>query len=251
MGFFIYMGVLSKLKHEGHLDALESLSGASAGGLLGFLFLATKGDLSKVLDFTLEVPVKQIMKINIKNFLKDHGLVSTNKIRRVLSNACTKFMGCEDVTFEELYEWWPIKFHVSAYCVDLMKTVYFSVDSHPKLSVLDAVSASIAIPFLFTSLKMNDGWTYIDGGSAEATPAGPFLGLNDVLALKLAWSRPSPIQDFKTYALNILYSTMRLRAIYEVPTLDLDYGDSDIFDFGASNDGKLKMFLKGHALNFS
>ena len=44
---------------------------------------------------------------------------------------------------------------------------------------------------------------------------------------------------------------MRLRAVYEVPTLDIDLGDSDVFDFGASNDGKLKMFLKGHALNFS
>jgi predicted acylesterase/phospholipase RssA len=251
MGFFLYLGVVSKLKHEGRLDALEAISGASAGGLLGFLFLATKGDLSKVLDFALEVPVKQIMKPNIKNFLKDHGLVSTRKIRRVLSNACVKFMDREDVTFEELYEWWHVKFYVSAYCVDLMKTVYFSVDSHPKLSVLDAVSASVAIPFLFTSLTMIDGWTYIDGGSAEATPAGPFLGLGDVLALKLAWSRPSPIHDFKTYALNILYSTMRLRAIYEVPTLDLDLGDSDVFDFGASNEGKLKMFLKGHALNFS
>ena len=119
------------------------------------------------------------------------------------------------------------------------------------MSVIEAISATVAIPFLFTSVKMTDGWTYVDGGAAESTPAGPFLGLDDVLALKIAWSRPSPIKDFKTYALNILYSTMRLRAIYEVPTLDIDLGDSDVFDFGASNDGKLKMFLRGHALNFS
>lgn len=251
MGFFIYLGVISKLKNEGKLDSLDAISGASAGGLAGFLFLATKGDISKVLDFALEVPVKQLMKPNIKNFLKDRGLVSTQKIRRVLVNACQKFMGRDDVTFEELYTWWPIKFHVSAYCVDLMRTVYFSVDSHPKLSVLDAVSATVAIPFLFTSVKMSDGWTYVDGGSAETTPAGPFLGLGDVLALKLAWSRPSPIHDFKTYALNILYSTMRLRSIYEVPTFDIDLGDSDVFDFGASNDGKIRMFLRGHSLNFS
>jgi len=48
-----------------------------------------------------------------------------------------------------------------------------------------------------------------------------------------------------------LYSTMKLRAIYEVPTMDLELGDLDIFDFGTSNDGKLKMFMKGHATNFS
>ena len=50
MGFFLYLGVLSKLKQTGRLEDLEEISGASAGGLLAFLFLATKGDLSKVLD---------------------------------------------------------------------------------------------------------------------------------------------------------------------------------------------------------
>lgn len=250
MGFFLYLGVLSKLKQEGRLDNLEEISGASAGGLLGFLFLATKGDLPKVLDYALDVPVKQIMKPNLKNFMKNYGLVSPTKIRKVLSDACIKFIGQPDVTFEELYSWHPIKFHVSAYCVDLMKTDYFSVNSTPKLSVLDAVSATIAIPFLFSTVKIGE-WTYIDGGAAETTPSGPFLGKSEVLAMKLGWSRPAPVTDLKSYATGILYSTMKLRAVYELPTLDLDLGDQDVFDFGASNDGKLRMFMKGHATNFS
>jgi predicted acylesterase/phospholipase RssA len=250
MGFFLYLGVLSKLKQTGKLDALEEISGASAGGLLGFLFLVTKGDLPKVLDYALTVPVKQIMKPNLKNFMKNYGLVPPSKIRKVLSEACTTFIGRPDVTFEELYAWNPIKFHVSAYCVDLMKTDYFSVDSTPKMSVLDAISATIAIPFLFSTVKIGE-WTYIDGGAAETAPAGPFLGRGDVLAMKLGWSRPAPVTDLKSYATGILYSTMKLRSVYEVPTLDLDLEDSDIFDFGASNDGKLRMFMKGLVINFS
>jgi predicted acylesterase/phospholipase RssA len=251
MGFFLYLGVLSKLKQEGRLDDLEEISGASAGGLLSFLFLATKGDIPKVLDYSLGVPVKQVMKPNLKNFMKNYGLVSPNKIRKILSDACTKFMGRPDVTFEELYAWYPIKFHVSAYCVDLMKTDYFSINSTPKMSVIDAVSATIAIPFLFSTVKIGE-WTYIDGGAAETTPSGPFLGRSDdVLAMKLGWSRPAPVTDLKSYATGILYSTMKLRAVYELPTLDLDLGDQDVFDFGASNDGKLRMFMKGHATNFS
>jgi predicted acylesterase/phospholipase RssA len=250
MGFFLYLGVLSKLKQTGKLDDLEELSGASAGGLLGFLFLATKGDISNVLDYSLTVPVKQIMKPNIRNFLKNYGLVPPSKIRKVLSDACVKFIGRPDISFKELYEWNPIKFHVSAYCVDLMKTDYFSVDSTPHMSVLDAVSATIAIPFLFSVVKVGE-WTYIDGGAGETTPSGSFLGKNDVLAMKIAWSRPAPVTDLKSYSLGILYSTMKLRAVYEVPTLDLDLDGQDVFDFGASNDGKLRMFIKGHATNFS
>ena len=87
MGFFMYLGIVSKLKREGQLDDLEALSGASAGALIGFLFCLTKGDPTKALDFALSVPVKQIMKPNIKCLLKDYGLISHTKIRKVLVGA--------------------------------------------------------------------------------------------------------------------------------------------------------------------
>jgi predicted acylesterase/phospholipase RssA len=245
MGFFMYLGVVSKLKREGQLDDLEALSGASAGALIGFLFCLTKGDPTKALDFALSVPVKQIMKPNIKCLLKDYGLISHTKIRKVLVGACEFFVEKPDVTFQELYDLYPVKLHVSAYCVDFMKTVYFSVDTTPSMSVLDAVCASVAIPFLFSSVKLKDGWNYIDGGAAESTPGGPFLG-QEAFALKLAWNRLEKVKDLKTYAIGILYSTMKLRHAYDFPSLDLELHGEDMFDFGASNDAKLKMFLKGY-----
>ena len=244
MGFFVYLGVISRFKREGQLDDLEAVSGASAGALLGFLFCLTKGDPTKVLDFALNVPVKQIMKPNIKCLLKDYGLIPHTKIRKVLASACRSFIEKDDVTFQELYEFHSVKLHVSAYCVDFMKTVYFSIETTPTMSVLDAVCASIAIPFLFSSVKLKDGWNYIDGGSAESTPGGPFLG-QEAFALKLAWNRLEKVKDIKTYALSILYSTMKLRHAYDFPLLDLELPGDDMFDFGASNDSKLKMFLKG------
>ena len=245
MGFFMYLGVVSRFKREGQLDDLEAISGASAGALLGFLFCVTKGDPTKVLDFSLNVPVKHIMKPNIKCLLKDYGLISYTKIRKVLVDACRSFIEKDDVTFQELYELYPIKFYVSAYCVDFMKTVYFSVETTPTMSVLDAVCASVAIPFLFSSVKLKDGWNYIDGGAAEVIPGGPFLG-QEAFALKLAWNRLEKVKDLKTYALGILYSTMKLRYTYDFPLLDLELHGEDMFDFGASNDAKLKMFLKGY-----
>ena len=245
MGFFVYLGVISRFKRENQLDDLEAISGASAGALIGFLFCITKGDPTKVLDFSLTIPVKQIMKPNLKCLLKEYGLIPYTKVRKVLVDACKSFIGREDVTFQELYELYPIKFHVSAYCVDFMKTVYFSVDTTPTMSVLDAVCASVAIPFLFSSVKLKDGWNYIDGGAAESTPGGPFLG-QEALALKLAWNRFEKIKDLKTYGMSILYSTMKLRHEYDFPSMDLELFGDDMFDFGASNDNKLKMFLKGY-----
>jgi len=245
MGFFMYLGVISKLKREGQLDDLEAISGASAGALLGFLFCMTKGDPTKVLDFALSVPLNHIMKPNIKSLLKNYGLIPYTKIRKVFVGACQTFTGKDDVTFQELYDLYPVKLHVSAYCVDFMKTVYFSVDTTPSMSVLDAVCASVAIPFLFSSVKLKDGWNYIDGGAAESVPGGPFLG-QEALAMKLAWNRLEKVKDLKTYAISILYSTMKLRHMYDFPLMDLDLQGEDMFDFGASNDSKLKMFLRGY-----
>ena len=244
MGFFLFLGVLSRLKRDGQLDTLEAISGASAGALLGFLFCISKGDPTRVLDYALTVPVKQLMKPNIKCLLKNYGLISCSKIRKVLGEVCHTFIQKDDVTFQELYELYPIKLHVSSYCVDFMKTVYFSVDTTPTMSVLDAVCASVAIPFLFSSVKLSDGYNYIDGGSAEVVPGAPFIG-QDALAMKLAWNRLPEVKDLKTYAMSILLSTMKMRHVYEFPTLDLDVSDVDVYDFGASNDAKLRMFLKG------
>lgn len=241
MGFFMYLGVLSKLKKEGHFADLESISGASAGALLGFLFCVTKGDMTRILDFALSVPVKSIMKPQIKTLTTHYGLVSHERIRKVLVN----FLQRDDITFKELYEHFPLKLYVSSYCVDYMKTMYFSVDTTPNMSVLDAVCASISIPFLFSSVKIGDA-NYIDGGSAESVPGAPFLGReSDVLCIRFEWVPFTKIKDLKTYAISILYSTMNLRAHYEYPCIELSAGE-EVFDFSASSESKLRMFLKGY-----
>jgi predicted acylesterase/phospholipase RssA len=246
MGFFLYLGVLAKFKRDGRLDDLKEISGASAGALLSFLFCATKGDPSKVLDYALSVPVKQLMKPNIKSLLRDYGLVPSSKVRKILVGSCQKFFGKNDVSFRELYEWYPVKLHVAAFCVGRSQTVYFSVDTSPTMSVLDAVCASVAIPFLFSSVKLSDGWNYIDGGTSEYIPGGPFLGRTDVLALNLVWDSLTEVKDLKSYALNVLYSTMKMRYNYDYPSLNMTIPDGAAFDFSASNDAKIRLFLRGY-----
>ena len=241
MGFFMYLGVVSKLKKEGQLEDLEEISGASAGALLGFLFCVSKGDTTRLLDWTLGVPVKSIMKPQIKTLTTQYGLVPHTKVRKVLAD----FLQRDDITFQELYHHFPVKLHVSAYCVDYMKTTYFSVDATPRMSVLDAVCASIAIPFLFSSVRIGDA-NYIDGGAAEAVPGAPFLGREkDTMCVRLAWGVPGKVRDLKTYAISILYATMNLRANYDLPGLALE-ADPDVFDFSASGETKLRMFLRGY-----
>jgi predicted acylesterase/phospholipase RssA len=253
MAFFVHLGVISSMKHENMFDDLEEISGASAGSILAFLFIATKGDLAKILDYSISVPVKQIMKPNIRSLLKNYGLVPSDKLRKLFSEACEAFTGKSDMTFQELYEYNPIKLHVSTYCVDLMKTVYFSVDSAPTTSVLDALCASVAVPFLISGVKMKDGWNYIDGAIGEVIPAAPFIGKinSEIFAIRIGWGRLPEINSLKTYAVGILNTTFKNRPTYDVPLVDIDIKDIDIYDFGASNEAKLKMFLLGRGQKIS
>jgi NTE family protein len=249
MGYFAFLGALTRLKQVGRLDELEEISGASAGALLAFVFALAKGDTTKVLDFTLTVPIKQMMKPNIKSLLKDWGLISNSKLHTAFSDMTEKFTGKRTVTFKELYDWWPVKIHVASYCVNTSKTVYFSVDSSPNMNVVDAVCATIAIPFIISSAKLNDGWHYIDGAVAEAIPCGPFLSRQreDVLTLAFEWGHAPEIKDMKSYAMALITTQMRSRATYDFPILNLNSGDLDIYDFSLGQEQKLKLFMRGMA----
>jgi len=247
MGYFTFLGTLTKLKQAGRLDELEEISGSSAGALLAFVFALTKGDTTKVLDFTLSVPIRQMMKPNIKSLLKEWGLISNSKLHQVFSDMVEKFTGKRTVTFKELYDWFPIKIHISSYCVNTSKTVYFSVDSAPHMNVVDAVSATIAIPFIISSAKLNDGWHYIDGATAEAVPGGPCFNhpRDEVLVIAFEWGQMPEIKDMKSYAMALITTQMRSRAGYDFPILNVNSGDLDIFDFSLGQEQKLKLFMRG------
>lgn len=251
MGYFLYLGVFSKLKQEGYLNDLEEISGASAGGLASFVYVLFKGNIAEALDYSLTVPVASIMKPNIKSLLNNYGLAPSKKIRKILVDICKKITGKDDITFKELYDWNPIKLHLPAYCVDFMKTVYFNVDSTPDMSVLDAVTATVAVPFLVSPVKLKDGYNYVDGATVEAIPAGPFIGQTDTLAIRIDWGLLPEIKDLKSYAMSILYSSMKIRHVYEVPTHDIYVSDNNVYEFGASNENKLKLFMMGASQNFS
>jgi len=251
MGFYLYLGSLTRMSDKGHLKDLEEISGSSAGAIIGLMYCLTRGDMKKILDTSLKIPVNHLMRPNLKTLLTKYGLIPLGKIRKTFSDVCVTEASKDDITFKELFDFFNVKLHVSAYCVQLEKIRYFSVDTSPDMSVLDAVCASIAIPFLFSSIKLNDGMNYIDGGSIETAPGGPFVGKDDVLILKMSYDNwMIDVKDIKSYALNLLYATMKLRYTYSFPTFNI-ICEGDVFDFGASSESKLRMFTAGYAQEFS
>lgn len=248
MTYFAFLGALAALRDSDDLHNLEEISGASAGGLLAFFYIVTNGNIKSILDYSLDVPLKDVMKLNIRLFLKDFGFVSHTKVRKILVDTVQVYFGKEDVTFQELRELRPNmpKLYISAYCVNLGKTEYFSCDTNPTMSVLDAICMTIAVPFLFASVEW-DGRRYIDGGTLEETPAGPFIGKDEVKILRCTWSdKEFDTRNLKSYLASFFTITMQRRHTYTFPTINIDMSHFDFFDFGMSTETKLKLFSHGY-----
>jgi predicted acylesterase/phospholipase RssA len=249
MAYFAFLGAMGALRDCHELDNLEAISGASAGGLLAFFYVVAEGNIKTILDYSLDIPIKDIMKPNIRQFLKNFGLVSQRKIRNVIVDIISIFFSKKDLTFRELQDLRPTmpKVHISAYCVNLGRTEYFSCVSTPNMSVVDALCMTIAVPFLFATVE-HQGRKYIDGGTMEDTPCGVFVGSTDVKVMRTVWSETPEYdtRNLKSYITSILFTMMRMRSKYNYPFIDIDMTKIEIFDFGVSTEAKLKMFSFGY-----
>jgi len=246
MAYFVFLGALSALKDIEKINDIEAISGSSAGSILGLVYILARGNTKVVLDHSLQVPVGTIMKPNIRTFLKSFGLVQTSKLKKTFQGTVHHFLGRQDVTFKELYDHYPVKLYVSACCINLSVTHYFSVDTSPDMSVIDAICMSIAVPLLIETMEYGP-WRYIDGGTLEEIPCTPFIGQDEVAVICSGeLTAVTEIKDIKTYIQNFLFSVMKLRHSYPQFQRFSFNLDANIFDFGVSEEAKLKLFLFGY-----
>jgi predicted acylesterase/phospholipase RssA len=82
--------------------------------------------------------------------------------------------GAPATTFRDIRERFGRTLVVVATCLETGEAVYFGPDTTPEVSVLDAVRASMAIPFVIRPVSIA-GSNYIDGAFTDNTPFAPFL----------------------------------------------------------------------------
>ena len=203
MGLFAFMGSLSVID----LSKVKEVSGASAGAILG-LFICLGKTVEEIIEFCLKLDLKELTTMNLLSLITKFGLISHEPIKKVLKEFCG------DPTFSQLDK----KLYVTSFCVNKSETEYFSIDTTPDMSVIDAVCMSIAVPFLFETVKYNN-FTYLDGGTFESAPVMAFLNKdpNDVLILQLASNKVqvSEIKSLKDFIYNIIQLAINNRVIYK------------------------------------
>ena len=239
MAFYLFLGKLSQID----TSDVRAISGCSSGAILALLWVVLKGDIPEMLDLSLNVPIKSVMRPNIKNLLLNFGLVPFERVQKNLQTIFLKSFGKDDMTFGELHKVRPIDFYVATFCVDRCETVYFSWKSHPNQSVTDVVCASIAIPLLFSAVMIGP-WRYVDGAMHEEVPALPFVDRPpwETLAIQTTQAPPRPTKNLPSFIMNLFNSALRLRHKSHVQSYKLDTSKMDLFDFSAD---RLRLFCLG------
>ena len=242
LGYFAYLGAVNKLWDEGELKDLESISGASAGALVACMIAFNNFDFKKIIRDSLKVPLSGL-KPNIKTLLGSYGLIPTSQLKSMIVGTI------DDITFEELYKRFPIKIYLSAYCVQLAKMHYFSVDTHPGMLVSDALCMSVSVPFLFSSVKYGD-WNYVDGGTTESSPCGHLVNKDSILIICLKFDSIFKINGFTDYLKKIFVGYLQMRKRYPWPTIRIELGNTDVMDFEMSEKSKLGLYITGYHISY-
>ena len=240
MGIFSLIGTLKAL--EPKLVDVKEISGASAGSILALL-IARGMSVDEILDVALSLNIPEFVKLRIGSFFNKFGFVDLGPIREKLVEVCGG-----DPTFEEL----DMKIYVSAYCLNTSTTEYFSRDTHPKMKVIDAVCMSMAIPLIFACGKY-DGKTYVDGGTQEQYPMIPFLDKkpHEITCVKLKMDRvyQEEINNPRQYVEALIRSSLTNRTEYSKYTriIEINVGDTNIFDFNLSYEDKIRLYNIGYS----
>ena len=246
MGYYALVGAIHKLQETHKLTNLQEISGASAGALLGFMYCLYKGNMKQILEKSIDIDIESITKVNLQSFLNSYGFIDFTDIRNILQG-----LAGENLTMQELFTVSKIKLHISSYCVTEGKTVYFSVDTHPSAPVVDILCASMAIPFVFSSVQIHDK-LYVDGGLEEVIPATPFLSKKHehVKALEVNMKKGTHVKDIATFSKQILASLIKNRVQFQNINITLiNLEKYDVLDFKMKDITKIELYVKGYLTN--
>lgn len=237
IGYFSLIGAMNKLHDDGELDCLESMSGSSAGSLVCVMCAVYGFDFKQILKRSIEVNLK--FNYSIKNFITSYGLIDKQSVLCMM-NTCIP-----NITFQELYTKCPIKIYITSYCLEMKKNIYISVDTHPTLSIIDALYMSISIPLIFEPIRINN-LTYLDGGLIEDSPCSMLLDKDDIGILRLKYDSYIKCDTIYDYMMHMFETFLLNRKNYTYKTYAINLKSFNILNYKLSDSEKMKLFTHGY-----
>lgn len=194
------LGVLRYLYIEKKIINIKNISCNSIGSLFG-LIICLKIPIEDIEDLVKETTKENyyvLTKKNISNIFTDNGIFDISLILTKIKEYIEKKYNIKDINFIELSKKFGYNLYISATNINKLKNKIFSVDNTPNVSIYDAISASMALPFIFKPIKIEKEY-YIDGLFTNNFPIDVFKNIQkeNILAIAYRIKKEYDIKDLE------------------------------------------------------
>lgn len=257
-----YLGILRYLYIEKLLEHVKYIAGTSMGAYFCLVF-AMKMPVEYIETYIANIfehANTDAIRISIENdrfrdFFKSNGFFNTDVMMAPLIEYMKNKYHEDDLTFREFVKKTGVNIYISCSCISDSKNKIFSAEDTPDVSILDAVRASISMPFLFKPIVI-DNKQYVDGVISDPlTPENIFCNVENGQKLFINLSAtnhqlPPAVApkgeeisfiDFVVRILKIVYASVtRCKCEYkEIHVLDVaDLKHKDVVRFYKGDNGK-------------
>ena len=177
-----YIGAVKALNEKVPFNQIEKIIGVSAGSAFG-LFYLLQINYKKVINYFLNIEKENMIDIDLDAFIVNESISHGQKYKNIIQH----FLGNDkDITFRELYNKTGKKFITCAFNITCSTLDYFDKDTTPDLSVVDAITASSALPVLFPAYKIGDNY-YYDGAICNNCPCN-LVDKNTSIAFSIGYT---------------------------------------------------------------
>lgn len=231
---YSYIGVLQELERLGvKLTQLQGVGGTSIGALIAML-VAARWTPEQMLEELLSVNANSLVQLNLFTLWHDFGLVAPDALCAYFNQLIARYLPSlePNPTLQALYDATGCKLLVVATNLNHNKEVAFSYETTPQMPVADACFMSMALPGLFTPVRM-DGIMYVDGGIKNNFPLNYFPA-DSSIGVRVVWKQANELSSVDQVLARCAYCVLTdvekfhwnaLSAEHQSNTIDVEVGD--------------------------
>jgi predicted acylesterase/phospholipase RssA len=228
-------------------NTIEEVIGVSAGSIFG-LFYVLNIKWNILLDYFINLDLKEMLDININNIIINQSLFEGKIFKKTIQNLLQLNKINPELTFIELYRLTGITFTTNATNINENVLEYFNHKRTPYVKVIDAIVASSTLPILFPPYRINQ-YFYYDGGFCNNCPVETVDELFTI-AFDLTTSKKEKTNDsFKLFDLLMCLTVMNNKKestfenIYSI--LDNKFKD-EFMNLSQSKDDIFNIYMNGY-----
>ena len=206
------IGVIKYLEEHKLIKNLLTFVGTSAGATICFL-LAMGFSSQEIRNFLLNIihddSLNDFDISEICSLLETYGIDPGDKLKCIFQRALFIKTAKSDMTFMEFAKVFGKNLVVCVSNLSKEDYEYFSLDTKPHMSVIDALKISCSVPLVFSPVIL-DNYFYVDGGLYNNFPISYFDKqiFKDVIGVNIKTNNYQKTDNFLNYFRFLIYSVI-------------------------------------------